>query len=344
MPSGQATLKDGQNIRHRVARLLATSAAPVAPEASVVMINCADILPEAERQWRGGRLRDAEMPLLFAPDLSVAAGRHMITACVPTVGAIFLVRALADGHVEAIPFGFDDDLVQDETTIDGQDFAISFLSQVEGPGFVDRWTGTVIADLAALRPFETARKLGDDAGRFLSELLLGPINHQLGNVLEIAESNTQYQRHPGEALARAMRVAAQIIDRRLLLHWRAPASDLGYPRLDGVTSFQDYLDGEAEDIVQALFMTAAEPVAPECVVSDVTAEPPHPWRPKQSPSYRFTTGDNSAHGIIDDVATLGVTWRARRADHKESWRYRRTNGQPISKAAILRIDQFLGGS
>lgn len=342
MPSGRKPLRDEHDSRRAVARILARAAEPIAPHPHLVTINTVEIVPEVERMWRGGRLREIEAKILFAPNLSVTKNRSMVSATVATVGALFLVRALSNGHVEAIPFGFDDRIVHDEFSIGNREYTISFLTAVGGPGFTDTWTNTLLTDLAALRPFDTASRLGEDAGRYLADLLMGPINDSIGGILSAHEDSPRPRRHAGHAGTRAIETAALIIGREILIHWRAPATQHGYPRIEGVTAMEGYLQAEEEDIVQAVFMAAAEPITPEALTCDATSEPGHPWRPKQPASYRFSTVDTSAHQKIADVAELAETWARRRSDPVEAWRFHRPDGRPISPSALARVDRFFG--
>lgn len=342
MPSGRKPLREEQDSRRAVAKILARAVDVTAPHQHHVTINTIEVRPETERVWRAGRLRDSEARILFAPNYSVAKRRNAISATVAVVGALFLVRALPDGHVEAIPFGFDDRIVHDEFSIGNREYTVSFMTAVDGPGFTDARTNTVLADLAALRPFETARGYGDDAGRYLADILMGPINDSIGGVLIASEDGPTPCRHPGHSGTRAIQTAAQIIGRDILIHWRAPTTKHGYPRLEAVTSFEGYLQPDEEDIVQAVFMAAAEPIDAEAPTCNTTSEPGHPWRPKAPTSYRFSTADSSAHQTIAHIAELADTWTKRRADPAEAWRFHRPDGKPISLNAMVRIDRFFG--
>ena len=355
MTSGEAGLRPNRSCRAGIVRALARAAVGTAiPEdaasASVIVPgfnptitgSARESEPEQERLWRGGRLRAEERDLCFRFGPHSAATRGMVSGVVSAVGAFFMVRALADGHVEAIPFGPANEMFQEESTVGTDSVMICFLRQTMGPGYLDPRSDTLLADLAALRPYEAALAAGKQATDFLADLLFGPVNAQIGNVLEREAGPRSLRLEPSPDLAAAVAVAAEITGKTIIIHWQPPASPHGFPRIDGAAALEGFLASDEEAILQALFMAAAHEMRPELDLPSEMMEPDHPWAPRVRPSYRFSTRERSSHSVVADVATMARIWRERRACPAEGWRFHRFDGRPIPAGILARIDAWFG--
>jgi hypothetical protein len=212
------------------------------------------IEPEREKAWLSGSLTIEEAALFF--DEQGGVSRKTVPAAVIDVhGGCFLVRALPNGFVEAIPFSIDADGIQEDFATGKYDRTAYWTSQAYGASFVSPSSGTVLADLATLRPWESC--LTADAGaarQLLHDLLFGPINDQIGSVLEPVQhaSGQELATAIPRALQDAAAITALMAQDFELLTYSQPLDWNGVCRLMQVKCQHE----RTEDIATALFNAA----------------------------------------------------------------------------------------